>query len=71
MISSKTGLNHKYHQKFFCKKFIWVQTDFLENSFKPKIFIKIFFGCKMNTSKTGSNQKISSKYFVKIFFGAK
>ena len=53
----------KFHQKFW-----WLQNHFLENRYEPEIFIKniwlkIFYGCKIISTKTGLNQKFSSEMF--------
>ena len=54
---------------FLFEHFLWLQNHFLQNRFVPKIFIhifwsKIFYGCKIISSKTGSYQKFSSNLFL-------
>ena len=60
--------NKNFHVKFLVEIFLCLQNHFLENRFTPKIFMnvfwsKTFYGCKIISSKTGSNQKLSMKYF--------
>ena len=72
-VSSKTGSYQKFPSTFFWKKsLLSFKNHFLENRFLPKIFIKIFwlkifYGCKMISSYTGSYLKFSSN----IFYGCK
>jgi len=56
-----------FHQKCFGRKFFIVAKSFPENSFAPKIFIKIFlvlifYDCKIIISKTGIRQKFSKNF---------
>jgi hypothetical protein len=44
IISSKTGLNQKCSSKSFLSKIFYLQNNFLENRFQPKIFIKHCLG---------------------------
>ena len=66
-----------FHQIFLVENFLRLQNHFLGNRFDPKIFIKnffskIFYYCKIISSKTGLNQKFSSTFFWSIiFYGCK
>ena len=58
-----------FHQHFLVETFLNLQNNFLENKFEPKVFInkfrlKIFYICKIISSKTGLNQKFWSKFFL-------
>jgi len=54
MYKPKISIKH-----FWVQNFLWLQNHYLENMFNPKIFLtkifgfKIFYGCKIITSKTG------------------
>jgi len=69
IISSKTGSYQNFHQIILVENFLWLQNHFLENMFLPKFssnffWSKIFYGCKIISSRTGSYQ-----HFHQIFFG--
>jgi hypothetical protein len=69
IVTSKTGKNQKFSSTFFGRKVLWLQNYYLENRFKPNIFIKILwskiaYGCKIFTSKTILKQKFLSRFPV-------
>jgi hypothetical protein len=73
IISSEMGS----YQKISVENYLWMQCHFLENRYIPKlsskffvqIFLsKLFYDCKVISSKTGSYQKFSSTFFWSNFF---
>ena len=77
IISSKTGLNKKFSKKkCFGRKFLLLQNHFLENRFEPNIFIKnclvkMFYGCKIISSKTGLKEKYFPRSYLRKIFWTK
>jgi hypothetical protein len=73
IISSKTGSYQNFHQILFGRKFFMVAKSFSRKQVPPKIFIKffwskIFYGCKIIFSITGSYQNFSQIFFGRKFF---
>ena len=63
----KQILTKHFHETFLVENCLWLQNDFLENRFEPKIIKEIlvenFFRCTMISSKTDLNQIFPSKFF--------
>ena len=68
IISSKTGSTKNFHQKIFVENLLSLQNHFPEIRLETKIFIKIFFlkifyCCKIISSRKGMKLKFHQKFF--------
>ena len=74
IISSKTGLEEKNFEKNFLVENSLFSKSFPKNQIYKNNFLresswlKMFYGCKIISQKTGLNYKLSYKFFGPTFF---